>query len=35
MIVTGIELLQADDFSEWRFTLEVKGESVYAVRIHT
>jgi ubiquitin-conjugating enzyme E2 W len=29
----GIELIQADDFERWIFSIEVKGESVYAVSI--
>ena len=29
---TGIELLSADDFATWFLTVEVLGETVYAVR---
>lgn len=31
--LSGINLLQADDFSKWFFSIEVMGESVYPVSI--
>jgi ubiquitin-conjugating enzyme E2 W len=30
----GINLVEANDFSKWLFTIEVMGESLYQVRFH-
>lgn len=31
----GINLVKADDFSTWWFTIEVMGESIYQSEVHT